>query len=332
MDMVTNDDRSERIRNRLRREIRDELRRIKGKGFCRYESSLQMAYDSIQYMPVDGDMRPLIALNEARYYVSVYYSVSGKNLICVFDDIHIDVIRDAGGLPDVEYFSSDLIDAVNYFVSEVKVMYGGAVRNACLFTGAFNPPTIAHYHMAQTAYESGVFDYVVMATANKSFLKKKQRKLKDRLMYSENDRMKLLMLMTRDCPHILVYGIEEGYTYDVLNAVRGRYETEKLYFACGSDKLCEIECWGHAKALLTEFCFYVSRREEDIEYVEQECSRIFFRTEYMITNDDNEYRSISATDVRTRIQQGGNWQELVHPSVIPALENMKPIIVGKEER
>ena len=194
-------------------------------------------------------------------------------------------------------------------------------KKSVLFTGAFNPPTIAHEHMIESALNNGDFDYVIFAISNQRFLDKKQAKLND-YAYSEKDRLNMILEMTKFYPNVLVFGVEEGYTYDVLKAVKDFYNLEELYFALGSDKLEEIGRWGRHNLLLTEFCFYVLKRKDSLEYIESKCKELFKDTKYCIGTDNQKYKDISATLVRNLIKENKDFKDYVSKNVYKYLKSV----------
>lgn len=200
------------------------------------------------------------------------------------------------------------------------------IPKACLFTGSFNPPTAAHAEMAEAALNAENFTFFIYAASNHEFLQKKMKKLKNTKeagIFSEKQRLRMLLLMTRDKPDVLVFGIEQGYTYDVLKAVQDRYSIDNLFFALGSDKLREIGRWGNHNSLLQEFSFYVVQRDEHREYIYEECRRLFKDTEYAVGIHANKHYDISATMVRRAIAEGKDYKEMVSPEVYHELQKIQ---------
>lgn len=218
----------------------------------------------------------------------------------------------------VNFQEDEMYEVINF----VKMFHMGKPQNPVLFTGAFNPPTIAHYHMIDSAIQNGNFDYVIFALSNQTFLNKKQAKSND-MAYSEQERLEMVLEMTWENKNVLIFGIEKGYTYNVLCDVKEKYQIGNLYFAMGSDKLQEISRWGYHDKLLSEFCFYVLMRGEDtLETVTKKCDDIFSNTHYKIGQDNSEYKDISATMVRKAIQKKdgfSDYEKLVHPNVFQYL-------------
>lgn len=215
------------------------------------------------------------------------------------------------------YPLSEMFKVINH----IKILFNGNPNNVVLFTGAFNPPTIAHYYMIDSALENTNFDYVFFALSNATFLSKKQNRKKD-WYFSEEQRLHMILLMTYRHPKVLIYGIEDGWTYDVLCQIKKRYSCNNVYFACGSDKIKQIPRWSRNNKLLREFCFYILIREDNYEDIKKQCDKIFCDTKYKIGNNNKKYSNVSATMIRNAIKENKDFEQLVYPDVYKYL---KPI-------
>lgn len=219
-------------------------------------------------------------------------------------------------------------DKLYEVINHIKIFFNGKPNNSILFTGAFNPPTIAHQNVIESALRRHKlnFDYVIMALANQNFLNHKQGKIKDEtnFAYSEKERLDMMLEMTYENDKVLIFGIEQGYTYDVLNAVKTKYNIETLYFAMGSDKLNEIERWGHHNKLLKEFYFYILIRGNDnLNEINEKCKKIFFNNNFVThLAQDSKFQDISATQVRKCIKNNLDYSTLVNKNVEKYLKNM----------
>ena len=280
------------------------LNSLKLLNYLIYEPEVFLTYNrSVQFE---------FQLNNSYLEVEVFdnhYSIWGDNTYIQYNDNGINIKLD------------DLFEVINH----IKIFYNGLPKKSVLFTGAFNPPTIAHYHMIESSINNG-FDYVIFATSNQKFLDRKQKKIKNNsgFAYSEKERIEMLLAMTFENPKVLIFGVEQGYTYEVLCAVKNKYNITNLYFAMGSDKLNEIDRWGFHNQLLKEFCFYVLIRGSDNEnIVKQKCNHLFENTNYIIGKDNEEYKNISATQVRFKIVNNEDISYLVHPKVKKILQNKK---------
>lgn len=217
-----------------------------------------------------------------------------------------------------EYYQTVALNEMFEVINLIKLFYQPCVKNLCLFTGAFNPCTIAHYHMIDSAMNTKRFDYIVFAISNQKFLDKKQKRLKD-FAYSEQQRLEMILAMTYKCPNVLIFGVEQGYTYEVLKATKEKYQCDSLYFALGSDKLQEINRWGFHDKLLIEFCFYILQRKDSLTEIQRKCQDLFFKTDYIIGKDNETYKDISATSVRNKIKNNQDFKDLVVEEVYQLL-------------
>lgn len=216
-------------------------------------------------------------------------------------------------LPEKLSFSAnELYKVINY----VKIYFNGYPKKSVLFTGAFNPPHIGHYNMIDCVVSNG-FDYIIFATSNKKFLDRKQNKNND-YSYTEQQRLDMLLEMTYSSPNALIYGIERGYTYDVLCDVKSKYNIDELYFSMGSDKLYEIERWGNNNKLLSEFCFFVVSRKDKLEDIQEKCK--IFKNKYIIV-ENTKFDDVNATEIRKKIKENNEYINLC-PKVTEYLKKL----------
>lgn len=206
-----------------------------------------------------------------------------------------------------EYSPNELYIVVN----EIKMFYMGKPKNAVLFTGAFCPPHIGHRGLIEQSINDG-YDYSIVAVSSQEFVEKKFKKAHDDsgIIFSEQERIDMMLALTYDIPNVLVYGAERGYTYEVLRDVKRKYSIDKLSFACGSDKLCEVNRWGYHDRLLVEFGFYVLQRGDDtLEDIDKKCRSLFGR--YKIVPKGPQYYDVSSTQIRKRMKDGADYKDLV---------------------
>lgn len=214
----------------------------------------------------------------------------------------------------IEFLPEDMWKILNM----IKIFFGGSPKNSLLFTGAFNPPHLGHVFLIKEAVKRN-FDYAFIAISNQKFIEKKQRKQNSpskSITFSQQQRLDMILEMTYDMPQVLIFGVEEGYTYEVLCMVKEKYNLNELYFAMGSDKLNEINRWGFQEKLLSEFQFYVLLRGDDLlENVDTKCKEIFSNTKYIIEKDNEEYKDISSTLIRNKIYRREDYSLYVHKNV-----------------
>lgn len=223
----------------------------------------------------------------------------------------------------LEFNTKGIIEVLNH----IKLFYKKEVKDIALFSGAFNPPTKAHYHVMKKILETKTCDTVAIALCNEEFLNKKAKKHNFSFYYSEEDRLFMMLKMTALNKDILIYGIEDGYTYDVLNNVKNKLKTieeDKLekanvHFIAGSDKISQMKKWGHSKELLNNFSFIILTRG-DSKDIETLCKETY--KNYSII-DTSTYKDVSSTIVRNKIKNNENISSLVTKDVEDAINLFK---------
>lgn len=243
--------------------------------------------------------------------LQIEYDYNGNYLEIEIKKDSYEVFTIIDGIESELSFSLDELYEV---VNKTKLFYRNKIDNVCLFTGAFNPVTIAHKHLIYSAMKAGHFDYFIFAISNQKFLDRKQRRTGD-YAYSEKERIEFILAMTYNMENVLIFGVEKKYTYNVLCAVKEKYKCKNLYFALGSDKLQEIGRWGHHDLLLKEYCFYILQRKDSLAYIEKMCKQLFSETKYIIDKYDPKYGDISATKVRYNIKNNIDYRNLVDKNV-----------------
>lgn len=234
----------------------------------------------------------------------------------VFDDKIEVFISD---LSEREYKFDNNIKGLIQVVNVIKYFHLKKFENIAVFTGAFNPPTKAHKHVIKRILEMNDMDLIVVALSNKRFLEKKQKKVNG-VAFSEEDRLLMMLSMTAFNPKVLIYGIEDGYTFNILSNVKNGFSKSNIYFVAGSDKLGEIPRWGYGDKLLKDFGFIILTRNEEFNKIDCICKKLF--KNYKIL-DSSTYENLSATKVRKAIENNSKYKNMVDDKVFEVLENIK---------
>jgi nicotinate-nucleotide adenylyltransferase len=193
--------------------------------------------------------------------------------------------------------------------------------NVAMFSGSFNPPTKAHHHVIKKIIDSNKFDFVFISICNKKFLEKKQRKA-DKICYTEDQRLKFMLQMTISMPNVLIYGIEDGYTIDVLENITKTYINSQAYFVCGSDKIEEIKRWHRNEELRNNYGIIIITRNDDNEEQINVIAKENFK-KYQIVKI-TKYLDLSATYVRNQISNNGDLTNIVSDEIIELVKKEKP--------
>ena len=217
------------------------------------------------------------------------------------------------------YVFENNIRGIVQVINIVKYFHLSNLKDVAVFTGAFNPPTKAHKHVIKRILDLDGMDLVVVALSNKKFLEKKQKKVNG-ISFTEEDRLFMMLSMTSNNPKVLIYGIEDGYTFNILSNVKNCLKDSNIFFVAGSDKLDEIPRWGYGEELLKKFGFIILTRNDDIDKVDDNCKRLF--RNYRIL-DSSAYENLSATKVRNAMKNNSNYADMVDENVFKVLENIK---------
>ena len=121
-------------------------------------------------------------------------------------------------------------------------------------------------------------------------------------------------------------GNVSGTSYDTLNYIKNKYQTQRVYFAIGSDKLDEIPRWYNSEDLLRENKFIViQRNNDDIQQLIQDSAFLKSHNESFIICDesDDSTQQISSTKVREAMDKGDydEMRKMVPDSVYQIITN-----------
>lgn len=183
-----------------------------------------------------------------------------------------------------------------------------------IFGGTFDPPHLAHIHLAQKASLVLELDRLLWVLTDKPPHKNEEpvTALDHRLdmvteaiaQYSQFELSRVDI--DRDPPH---------YAVDTLRLLRQQYPADELIYLMGGDSLRDLPTW-HAPGQFVRACdgIGVVRRpgaEFDLEELESQISGITAKVQFV----NMPLSEISATDIRRRVTQGMEFQQFLHPGV-----------------
>lgn len=107
--------------------------------------------------------------------------------------------------------------------------------------GSFNPPTIAHLRLMETAIQAVDADKGIFVPVGEAYLKRKMRRSEDHIRLKEQMRLDMLRGMCAGRRNLIVSDLEIQnplmFTYNTMHVLQGLYPSAKLYFLAGADKL-----------------------------------------------------------------------------------------------
>ncbi len=183
----------------------------------------------------------------------------------------------------------------------------GTPSSLGILSGAYHPPTRAHIALAEAAL--GTVDEVVFVLPRKFPHKQYETAGFD-------DRLRMLLAATATEPSFSVATTEGGLFIEIARDCQAVYSPPpELWFLCGRDAAERIVNWDYgapgafAKQLDT-FGLLVAERDGHYTAPAAYGSRIRpLPTEASL-------ECISATEVRSRIAAGGDWEQLVPASIV----------------
>lgn len=133
--------------------------------------------------------------------------------------------------------------------------------------GSYNPPTIAHMKLMETALESMKAERGIFVPVGHAYLKRKLRKNKGREACLEDDlRIQMLRVMCEDDPRLTVntYEIETQnfHTNLTMDAIAGEYPNAELCLVLGADKISLVHGWAAKSDFLSRYRVLLFERDE----------------------------------------------------------------------
>lgn len=175
-----------------------------------------------------------------------------------------------------------------------------------VLAGSFNPPTVAHYDLADAArgYVDEVLCVVPSVFPHKEYF---GATLEQRMqMLAESGLINPCSIATS----------EKGLFIDIARECREHYGGDtRLYFICGRDAAERILNWdyvqpGIAEDMFGEFELLVAARDGEFEAPPKFQERIH-RLRLRSGHD-----RVSSTEVRERIARAEPWEHLVPPQIV----------------
>jgi len=182
-----------------------------------------------------------------------------------------------------------------------------------LFFGSFNPIHNGHLAMARFLKQKKLFDWIWFVVSPNNPLKEKE------ILMNENDRLNMVKLAIQDDPFLYACDIEfllpsPSYTIDTLHYLEKQYLNYNFSLVLGADNLENFNQWKNYEEILNKYLIYVYPRnhahfEPPIKHPN------------IIYMDEAPLLSISATEIRTLLQQQKTVTEYLPVSVIQYIKD-----------
>lgn len=193
------------------------------------------------------------------------------------------------------------------------------MKKIVVLGGAFNPPTIAHFSLAQQIVnEIEDLDEVLFMPVNSNYKKAE-------MPTSNEHRFNMLEMICKDMNKVKVSRLELDYdrvltTIETLRILREQNPDREIIFATGTDNLREFNTWNNYLDILKEFKLLVFERGADS--LEQVLEEFDYLKEYRnsLIKLNNVKTNLSSTFVRNQIRNGKNIRFLVPDEILDYIE------------
>ena len=181
-----------------------------------------------------------------------------------------------------------------------------------LFFGSFNPIHIGHLIIANHMATQTDLQKVWLVVSPQNPLKPKKTLARD------HDRLHLVRLGIGDNPLLEVSNIEFGlpkpsYTVDTLAVLKEKYPQHEFALIMGGDNIASLHLWKNYQQLLSDYDIYVYKRPSyDLGTLADHPRLRIYEAPLL---------DISATYIRTCLQEGKSVRYLVPDAVFEYLEN-----------
>lgn len=174
--------------------------------------------------------------------------------------------------------------------------------------GTFNPPTLAHIALAENAKNAVNADMVIFVPTKSAYMKS-WKKYQNSDIYPDEVRVQAIKSCETEWLKVDTCEIDEtvsGKSYDTVQYIKKKYNTDDVYFAVGSDKLDEIPRWSRSIQFLSTEKFIVMRRDDDdVKRIIEKNEKLHkYRNHFVICDSDEMYKDYSSSEVRALLLSG----------------------------
>lgn len=190
----------------------------------------------------------------------------------------------------------------------------GKEKKIGLFFGSFNPIHIGHLILANYILENSDMEELWFVVSPQNPFKDKKSLLKD------NNRLDMVQLAVKNYPKMRASSVEfslpkPSYTIDTLTYLHEKYPEISFSLIMGEDNLENLGKWKNAETLIKNHQIIVYPRifegeKKDSEYLQHE----------NISLIKAPVIELSATEIRSMIQQGKNIRPMLPPEVFEYLD------------
>ena len=204
-------------------------------------------------------------------------------------------------------------------------------KSIVVMGGSFNPPTIAHLRIMQKALEAVSAERGFFVPVSSPYLKRKMVKAgQSHLCLPDDLRIRMLKAMAESDGRIQIDTGEMkepfAITSRTMERIRQAYPDAGIYFVAGADKIGLLEEFQRKWDFLTKYGVIIFSRNGGRlleEIVKHELLNAF-QSSIVMVDPPADAENVSSTRIREHLFDIDAVADMLHPSVVPILLELKP--------
>jgi len=203
------------------------------------------------------------------------------------------------------------------------------MKNIVVMGGSFNPPTIAHLKVIQTAMDALDAEVGYLAPVSHAYLKRKMVKAGcGHLCIPTVTRLEMVRAMIAEDARLRVYEGEINEPFAItprtMELVQERHPEARIWFVAGEDKLDLLEDLTRKYAFLPRFGAVVFARGGDLERdIMASPTLSTCRDAIAIVEPPDGIEGISSTAIRAHLFNPDIVADMLHPAVLPLARELR---------
>lgn len=204
------------------------------------------------------------------------------------------------------------------------------VKNIVVMGGSFNPPTIAHFRIMQTALQAADADLGFFVPVSYPYLRRKMAKAgQSHLSLPDELRIEMLEAMIGADARIRVYREAMGNVFSddagLIAAIQEKYPGATLYYVFGDDKLELLDNFARKSDFFDRTrCILFSRDSGRLTERIGEYEHLSVHRDALVyAGFVDGLETVSSTRIREHLFDVDAVADMLHPAVLPVLRRLK---------
>lgn len=203
-------------------------------------------------------------------------------------------------------------------------------RSIVVLGGSFNPPTIAHFHVMQSALSAVNGDLGFYVPVSFAYLKRKMAKLgQSHLSLPDELRLRMLQAMIEADPRMQIFKehMHKPFSDDVglMKVLQERYPDAEIFCIFGDDKLDLLDNFSRKHAFFEQYrCILFSRDSGNLmDAIGSHEHLADYRHAFVPVDALDGLERVSSTQIRKHLFDIDAAADMLHPAVVSILRELK---------